>query len=63
MLNWLKRFFTDETAFVGVTRAAIMGAGAVVATGNVDLGLPESVGVGVMALSSMIRAGDKNPAK
>ncbi len=62
MLAWCKRFLTDETAFIGAVRAAIMGLGAWVAVGDSPTWLPSEVGAGLMALSSMLRAGDKNSA-
>lgn len=62
MLAWIKNFLTDETAFIGAVRAVIMGLGAWVAVGDSPTWLPSEVGAGLMALSSMIRAGDKNAA-
>lgn len=58
MLQFLKRFLTDETAFVGLARGAIMAAGGVVATGNVPI--DPVWGAVLMGVSSTIRAGDKN---
>lgn len=60
MIAWLKRFFTDETAFVGAVRAAIMFGGAWVMAGDSPTWLPSEFGAGLMAVSAMIRAGDKN---
>ena len=60
MIAWIKRFLTDETAFIGAVRAGIMGLGAWVAVGDSPTWLPSEVGAALMALSSMIRAGDKN---
>lgn len=58
MIQFFKRFFTDETAFIGLARGAIMAAGAAAASGQIPI--PPEYGVGLMALSSAIRAGDKN---
>ena len=62
MLPWLKKFFTDETAFVGLIRASCIGLGTAAATGN--LPVPESWEIGGVILAGLggfIRAGDKNP--
>ena len=64
MFSWLKRFFTDETAFRGYVRAACIGLGASVEAGYIDPGhelLPPGVGIALMALAGFIRAGEKNP--
>lgn len=64
MLPWLKRFFTDETAFIGLIRAACLGLGTAVATGQIDLTalhVPQSAGIALAALGGFIRAGEKNP--
>lgn len=58
MFQYLRRFFTDETAFIGMMRGIIMAAGGVVATGNVPV--DPVWGAVLMGLSSTIRAGDKN---
>ena len=58
MLEFFKRFLTDETAFIGMARGVIMAAGGVVATGNVPV--DPVWGAVLMGLSSTIRAGDKN---
>jgi len=49
MLPWLKKFFTDETAFVGLIRASCIGLGTAAATGN--LPVPESWEIGGVILA------------
>jgi len=64
MLGFIKRLFTDETAFTGYVRAGIFGLGAAVSTGLVDitkLGLPKWSVILLFALGGFVRAGDKNP--
>ena len=63
MLEFLKKFLFDETAFVGLVRAACLGMGSAVATDMVDvsaLGIPKAVGVLLIGLGGFVRAGDKN---
>lgn len=59
MFEWARRFFTDETAFVGIVRAAVLGAGGFATTGA--LPGPDWLGPVLLAAGGMIRAGDKNP--
>lgn len=68
MITWLKRFFLDETAFVGFVRACCIGVGTAVSSGL--LTLPPSLvsgetlkatGVVLAGLGGFIRAGEKNP--
>ena len=60
MFEFVKKFLTDETAFVGLVRAAAIGAGGLVTSGAVP-GLEASPwGAALMALGGFIRAGDKN---
>lgn len=64
MWPWLKKFFTDETAFVGLARAACIGVGTAVATGQMPV--PEDWKLGGIALAAFggfIRAGEKNTPK
>ena len=61
MLAWLKRFLFDETAFVGLIRAACIGLGTAVASGMMSV--PEEwrvFGVIAASLGGFIRAGEKN---
>lgn len=63
MVTWIKKFFSDDTAFVGYVRGAFLGIGALAATGQ--LPIPEkykSLGAIMIALGGMLRAGDKNKA-
>jgi len=59
MIQWAKRFFTDETAFVGAVRAILMGVGGMAATGQLEF-LPAWAGAVAMAAGGFIRAGDRN---
>lgn len=62
MITMLKKFFGDETAFVGYVRGALLGLGALVMTGNIEmLAGYQKWGAILVALGGMIRAGDKNP--
>jgi len=66
MLTWIKKFFTDETAFVGLARGTLLGIGGAVSSGMVDvsaLGMPKWAGVAMLAAGGFIRAGEKNPPK
>lgn len=61
MIQWLKEFFTDKTAFVGYMRALLLGAGAAQASGLLDMPeIPKWVGVACMALGGFLRAGEPN---
>jgi hypothetical protein len=63
MIPWMKNFFTNETAFVGLIRASLLGIGAAVSGGMLDvasLGVPKWTGVAMIALGGFVRAGDKN---
>jgi hypothetical protein len=63
MIPWIKNFFTNETAFVGLIRASLLGTGAAVSSGMLDvmtLGVPKWSGVALIALGGFVRAGDKN---
>jgi hypothetical protein len=62
MWTWLKKFFMDETAFVGLIRGLLLGTGAAVEGGYIDLDfLPNGIGIALMAIAGFVRAGDKNP--
>ena len=64
MIPWIKNFFTNETAFVGLIRASLLGAGTAVTSGMLDvasLGVPKWGGIALIALGGFVRAGDKNP--
>lgn len=59
MLPWLKRFFLDETAFVGLVRAALMAVGLAEMNGSFEpyLGeLPDAVGIGLVAAAGFVRS-------
>ena len=61
MLTFLKRFFTDETAFIGLLRGLLMALGAAVASGNLPIDPMWSALI--LGASGTIRAGDKNKGK
>lgn len=62
MITWLKTFLFDQTAFTGLVRALLQGAGAAQAAGLLEIeGLPKWVGIAAVALGGFLRAGDKNP--
>lgn len=62
MITLLKKFFFDETAFIGLARAILIGLGTAVSAGLMPLeGLPPWAGVILAALGGFIRAGDPNP--
>lgn len=66
MIPWLKGFLFNETAFVGLVRAVVLGLGGAVSGGMIDvgeLGIPKWSGVALLALGGFIRAGEKNPPK
>lgn len=59
MLVWLKKFFMDETAFVGLTRGALMGFGVAEMSGTLDpyLGeLPDIIGIAAVTAGGFIRS-------
>lgn len=57
----IKRFFTDETAFKGFARAALLGGGAfLMANPETAAIVPVWVSALVMASSGMVRAGEPN---
>lgn len=63
MLVWIKKFFTDETAFVGYTRAGMVAIGGSIVGGYLDVasyGLPKWTGIALMATAGFLRAGEKN---
>jgi len=65
MWPWVKRFFTDETAFVGAVRGTILAFGGLALIPAAEMpawapDLPSWLGVVAMAGAGMIRAGDKN---
>lgn len=62
MITMLKKFFSDETAFIGYIRGALLGLGALVMTGNIEMLAGYSkYGALLIALGGMIRAGEPNP--
>ena len=64
MWPFIRKFFTDETAFVGAIRAALLGLGGVViAQPELLPALPQWLGPVALAAAGFIRAGDKNPQK
>lgn len=57
VITWIKNMMTDETAFVGAVRAALMGLGGLQATGQFDvMGLPPWVGIMSMSAGVFIRS-------
>lgn len=61
MLTFLRRFFTDETAFVGAVRACLLGLGGLVISQPEAMPmLPEWLGPIALMAGGFIRAGEKN---
>lgn len=56
----IKRFFTDETAFVRISRGLMVMAGGLVTAGALPI-VPPVVGVVVTGLAVMAGAGRKAP--
>lgn len=57
MIALLKRLLWDETAALGLVRAACLGVGTAVATGQLDVaGLPRWAGVALLALGGYVRS-------
>ena len=59
MIPWIKRFFTDETAFAGFVRAVLMALGAAQMSGELDpyIGeLPDMVGISLLAAAGFVRS-------
>lgn len=62
MWPMIVRFFSDETAFVGYSRAILLAfAGVVTFYPDAVVGMPKWLGVLAMAAAGMIRAGEPNP--
>ena len=61
MLVWLKKFLTDETAFVRIARGALLGLGALAVSGSLPPEVPEWLGAVGIAAGGLMGAGDKNP--
>lgn len=61
MISWLRRFFTDETAFTGYIRAGLLVLGAVATQNEAAFPGPDWIGPAIMGAAGFIRAGDKNP--
>jgi hypothetical protein len=65
----MKKFLFDETAFVGLMRAACIGVGGAVSSGLIsvsffgDTNQAKLAGVALAAFGGFIRAGEKNPPK
>lgn len=60
----VKKFFTDETAFIGVIRAALLGLGGLaIAQPEMLPMLPEWMGPVALAAGGFVRAGERNPKK
>jgi len=59
MFAWLKKFFTDETAFTGAMRAMLLAGGAAVSSGSIP-DVPPLLGALLMGAGGMLRAGEKN---
>ena len=63
MFPWLRRFFTDETRFVGVARGAILCLGALIATDQIPI--PEQwdwIGALMMGIAGAIRSSSSTTA-
>ena len=59
-----KKFFSDETAFVGLVRAGLLGLGGLVIAQPETLPMfPEWMGPIALMAGGFIRAGEKNPPK
>lgn len=58
MIPWLKSFFTDETAFAGIIRALLLGAGTAQMSGEFDqfIALPDWVGIMLVMMAGMVRS-------
>ena len=64
MIPWIKDFFTNETAFVGLIRGVTLAAGGMIVSYPDALPMvPKWAGIACMAAAGFIRAGEKNPAK
>lgn len=60
MFEVIKKFFTDETAFIGFLRAALLGVGALAVSGTLEPYIGPQVGAALTAAGGFVRAGDKN---
>ena len=58
MFSFIKRFFTDETAFLRFARGGLMALGAAAATGQ--LPIDPTLGALLIGVSGTLGAGDKN---
>lgn len=64
MIPWVKDFFTNATAFVGLVRGLLLGAGGgLMAYPEMAPMLPKWAGIACMAAAGFIRAGEKNLPK
>lgn len=61
MFAWIKKFLTDETAFVRISRAVLMGLGGLAVAGELPSNWPDWMGAPLMAVGMLMGAGDKNP--
>lgn len=61
MIPLLRKLFTDETAFVGYIRAALLGLGGASVAGMLPDYVPHWLGVVAIAAGGFLRAGEKNP--
>ena len=62
MLATIKEFFTDETAFKGYMRAALLGVGSGIAFyPDYFARVPKPFALLLIMAAGMVRAGDKNP--
>jgi hypothetical protein len=60
MWTWVKHFFTDETAFIGIIRGLLLALGGLQVANQLPDGVPSWVGAIALLGGGMIRAGDKN---
>ena len=65
MWPWIKKLFTDETAFVGLMRGSLGGLGAAQMSGQLDgiWELPPIVGVAGIAAALAIRSSSHGKGK
>ena len=62
MIQWVKKFLFDETAFIGLMRLVFLSAGGmIIAYPEAMMELPKWLGVLCLGAGGFIRAGDKNP--
>ncbi len=60
MFPLIKKFFTDETAFIRMVRGFVMIIGGLISAGYAPEFLPPAVGIALSGLAVMFSAGEKN---